>query len=498
MDILAPRLKPGLTWVDRAVLILYAAIVLVTAAHHKAWADEAQSWLLARDLTLTSLFGKYLHYEGTPGLFHLTLWMLCRLHVSYKAMHYVVAIVAIAGIWVFLRRSPFPLLVRATLPFTFYLLYQYAIVARSYIAMPLFVFLIASLFTRPGKNPVALAFALGLMANLCTQGFVLSAGFALLAWIRISEQRRAGERTDGEPPAWKRLAIAASILLAFWGIAVLTALPARDNSYLPPSQMLVGLSKWYTVIVTTTFGISDIWPLSIAILVVFFAYLLSSKQIANLLPYIFLQALLVGVVCRPWHFGLGLLALIGILWISWPDSAEQKGRFWARVLSCALLAVAAVQIVWSARAVQTDMAGSYAGDQNAAEFLSQRISGKRVAGFQFHSIGILPYFKSNIFENQHKEGFWFWSSAAHVDDRVDETVKTRPDFIDIGMAVQAGGAAPVTNCPEVFPGAVCPLIETHILSTAPYRETHRFCGNAFSGAASNEMECQIILEPTQK
>lgn len=105
---------------------------------------------------------------------------------------------------------------------------------------------------------------------------------------------------------------------------------------------------------------------------------------------------------------------------------------------------------------------------------------------------------SIIFENQHKEDFWFWSSAAHVDDRVDATVSTRPDFIDIGMEVQGRGGLLVTSCPGIAPGAVCPLIETHILPSAPNREPHRFCGNTLSGTGSNQMECEIILEPFPK
>ena len=488
MDLLAGRRSFRLTVIDCAVLVIYSALVLVTAAHHKAWADEAQSWLLARNLPLTSLFGKYLHKEGSPGLWHLLLWFLARAHVTYKAMHYWAAATAIAGIWVFLSRSPFPQVVRAVLPFTFWLMYQYAIIARSYVAVPLFVFLAASLLVQPKKHPFALAIALGLMANLCSQAFALSVGFAIVAWLRI--RRGNSDSAASHPPA--RFGAPAAVLAAFWAAAIATAFPVKDNAYLPSSQLLTGFSKWFAILVTTTSGISQIWPASIAILGVMIAYLIASRQWKNLAPYILLQLVFVELVCRAWHFGLGLVALLGILWISWPDASHPRSRRWAWVLTFALLAVAAIQIPWSVRAIRTDLQGSYSGDQQAAAFLAQHIEGKRAAGFQFWSIGVVPYFSSNPFFNQHKEGFWSWSTSSHVDDRVDQTMLSAPDYVVIGAALRTDANTGAILVPSQ------PPIEAHILSTTHYRETHRFCGSAFSGAGYTELECQLILEPDGK
>lgn len=522
----ARKRRPGLTWIDYAVWGLYSIAVLVACAHHQTWADEAQAWLLVRDVPLSSIFGTYLHYEGSPGLFHLVLWILCRLHLTFKGMQYAMGIIAIAGIGVFLRYSPFPTIIRAVLPFTFYLCYQYAVIARSYVAVPLLVFAIAALIGHPRKNVFGLAVVLGLLANLCAQGFALSAGFAFLAWHRIYRERPVSA-------GWKRPVIAACVLGAFWSVAIVTAWPVKDNMFTPSPRLLHVLWKhaadespnadtgykgpadlqpvephlsklekveerFNRLYRASMLPITDIPWLSVAIVAVFAAYLFSTGQLLNLLPYLFLQLFFVLIVARSWHWGLGLVALIGILWISWPGAGEPNERMWARVLSAALLAMAVIQIGWTVRAIRTDLTGSYSGDRETAEFLKQRVEGKHVAGFDFWSIGVLPYFDSNIFENQHKEGFWLWSKSQDPDDRVDETMASHPDYVVIGAAFPSDGSIATNSCPQVSPGAACPFIETHILSRTAYRETHRFCGHAFSGGDYSELECQLILEPYRR
>src|ERR1700677_3445089 len=64
---------------------VYAFIVALTIGHHEPWADEAQSWLLGRDASLAQLWGHFLHYEGTPGLWQTLIHALIRLGLPYSA-----------------------------------------------------------------------------------------------------------------------------------------------------------------------------------------------------------------------------------------------------------------------------------------------------------------------------------------------------------------------------------------------------------------------------
>jgi hypothetical protein len=59
---------------DAAMLLGYSAVVLWTLRYHEKWADEAQAWLIARDLDLRTMWFHELRYEGSPGLWHTLLW----------------------------------------------------------------------------------------------------------------------------------------------------------------------------------------------------------------------------------------------------------------------------------------------------------------------------------------------------------------------------------------------------------------------------------------
>jgi len=518
------RRTPRFGLLEAIVFIVYLALLGWTMAHHVPWVDEAQGWLVARDSSLIDLFNTRLRYEGSPGLWHLLLWILCRMHVSFTAMRWIASLVPAAGIFVFLRYSPFPAILRAILPFSFYLGYQYAVISRNYVAAPLLVFACAVLFQKPARNLVWLAVLLGLLSNLCAQGLVISGGFAVMIAVRLWRQRKDG----GEPIATRRILVAATCLTALWAIAVWSTRPASDDIYTPAwraahlgkkapaaagkpvspdlgpdgnDSPAAASAKEHSPLRraarrfedNVTFGLSNSWMVSLAAWCVIAAFLISGKNALDLLPFLLLEVLFEFVAARPWHFGMVLLALIAVLWIDWPLEGDSHAPVWRAILSLVLLAIAGEQCLWTARAVRADLTGQYSGDRDAAGFLAAQIAGKTVAGFQYYSIGILPYFSSNIFENQPKEAFWNFSKKVDVDAHVAETLSQQPDIIDVGFAVRPPdareGSAP-TGLPQTFE----PRIEREILATGLYRETHRFCGDAFSGHGYHEGLCQVILE----
>ena len=56
------------------VLLVWAAVAMGRRCRGtRPWGDEAQAWMLARGNGLWALFRYRLHYEGTPGLWHLLL-----------------------------------------------------------------------------------------------------------------------------------------------------------------------------------------------------------------------------------------------------------------------------------------------------------------------------------------------------------------------------------------------------------------------------------------
>ena len=60
------------------ILIAYAIFTLVLVFHHEIWADEAQVWLIAKNVSFIGLF-KHLVNEGHPSLFYLLMMPFAKL-----------------------------------------------------------------------------------------------------------------------------------------------------------------------------------------------------------------------------------------------------------------------------------------------------------------------------------------------------------------------------------------------------------------------------------
>jgi hypothetical protein len=221
VELLAWRKRYGFGRVEAFVLALYAAVLAVTIPFHEPWADEAQAFVLARDSSLWEIFRYRLHYEGTPALWHFLLRVLIVAHVPWVAVGWVCGVIAVAGVAVWLRWSPFPMVVRVLLPFTFFVLYQYGVVARSYVLFPLLLFGLCAVYCARSRQVLWFAVVAGLLANLCLQGAIVSGLFTVLY---VWELWHGRVRASG---LWRAVAV----LVVAWGMCVYAAMPAPDVGF---------------------------------------------------------------------------------------------------------------------------------------------------------------------------------------------------------------------------------------------------------------------------
>ena len=539
-------------------------------AGHEPWADEAQAWLLARDQGFWHLMFHAIRYEGSPGLWHALLWALVRLHVSYTGMHWISGAIAVAGIYVFLRWSPFPLILRILFPFGFWLAYQDAVVARSYVLYAVLAFSAAAILRgiserNPGSRLrsstslstlAGLAVLLGLMANISVHGFVASVGFAAVAWILA----RRSFRTGGFAPARSRaflLAVPSLILCCFWIFAVATTFPAQDVDFPAGTNFQHSIEKiearfgdqqakaaWQTTatlqsdvrpgelvpilpphlhrtprqalwgkigraLSLLTFPVSNFRWFALAVCVLIVAHAITLPGAPRqpgwigLIPWLLMVAAFVFLYMAPRHAGMLWETLLAALWLTWPAQipADSPRRWLHRALVAALVLVAVDQIGWTAHAVWDDMHGPYSGDLALARFLRAQPTGKRIAGFYYHTVGPAAYFPRPIYFNQ-PAAYWVWSRSVRVNQQAPATIATHPDIIVVGRWQASPGNGSILDDwlpsdPETRDPI--PLNDAYgILAYAEahgYRETHRFCGHAFMRSGYDELLCQIVLQP---
>ena len=149
-------------WLMYAVLFTYVAINAVLVYFHEPWRDEAQSYLLCRDLNLGQLLAQ-MHVEG-----HSCLWLLlCFPWIKLGAPIFVQNVISLAicsfAAWIVLFKSPLPVYTNVAIVFSQALCYFFAVIARCYALIPLALFLNVWAFPNRKKRPYLYALTIALL-----------------------------------------------------------------------------------------------------------------------------------------------------------------------------------------------------------------------------------------------------------------------------------------------------------------------------------------------
>ena len=426
---------------------LYALLLAYVVPRHEPWADEAQAWELASSNGLTALFGKYIHYEGSPGLWHLLLWVLARLHVSYAGMHWFAALIALAGVSIFAIAAPFPLPVRVAVPFTYFFLYQYAVIARSYVLFPFLAFSLAYFWKDRWERPLPVACLLGLVGNISSHTFGAAVGLTIVLLIEMWQRRNTN------PPdkslIWPGVVLLTMLLFALWCI-----LPASDagwvvrvkeiNSYqavlikVKENILVHPWMKFFNLriqmfltyligyIFALTRALSFRFHLGLVTWVLFTAYLLFSGQLRYMIPALILGWLCPAINFHFYHSGLVWVLFLALWWMTWPGASENVHKFLRRgmpqfriLITIAVSACILVQLTWAYAAVRHEIAGPYAPARDGARVLQAYLNRGNAADVampspldgegsgSFYITGLEPYFATQPIANMPFR-FWFW------------------------------------------------------------------------------------------
>jgi hypothetical protein len=508
-----PRFRLGLP--EIVTLCLYAGLLAWAVPHHEPWADEAQAWQIARTLSLGQIF-RLLPYEGHPGLWYICLWLLSRLHLGYAGMRFFAAAIAFLGVAVLVTTSPFPRFIKLLLPFTFFLAFQYAIVARSYVLAPLLIFLCAYFWPQRLERPLTIAWCLGLLANVALHAAAISGGLAIVYLIDLW---LAWRKKNLSLPVL-RLCLATALLLALYGASLWAALPAKDANgaalvirpnqgqsqpveeqqsllpprYPPPEPINGGSVRWlawkleFRLAELTEGLIQPFW-----LGCVFWALLTWKLFLARKLHYLIPAVILVvlsHVYAFFWHSGLMLPCVIAILWMTWPELGEQfrKLPLYEQLPALMLLLIAVVQISWAEFAFRFDDAHDYASGATTAAFHKPYVmSQARIVaiGNDFLSVAIEPYFDRKVFLNQPYPYYW-WSAHNPSKRLYKQLLVGRPEIVVLEWRFR--------DYPTSQTVAAIPLAEQ--LTGVNYRNTHTFCGGVVApGRKILEWDCDLIYQP---
>ena len=436
------------------VFAAWCTATIAGAVAHEPWWDEAQAWLIARDVPLPELFTHQLRYEGHPPLWYLILAIPAKLGLPYGSLKVIGVLCAAASAFLLLFGFPrIPLFVRVLAPFGLFVAYQYTIVARNYVLILPLLLLIVRMYDRRHERPGAFALLLILLSNASVHGGAVACGLAVLFAFDVATKRIP------MPPrrALVRAAVAFALNCVFLALVLW---PPRDN------RAYVHLGNPSDVnrhgFIVSSIVPELFWPplrdesperavtqVALALIALTILVLWIVRRGAGA-PF---GVAILGVYAitlsyySMWHQGLFVFALLfGALL-----ALERRQR---RVLDVAAQIVLALLLLrhveWTARSLRYDLRSDATGSKRAAEFLrEQGLDRRQLYGTGAAIVELQPYFDANVIDNYRYGGRSVWDystrnpwpfvqfsseTRAEMSRWLERQLADRPEYI-----VYAGG-----------------------------------------------------------
>jgi len=438
------------------VLVLYVVVVAFAAVVHEPWWDEAQAWLLARDASVSDLVTVHLSYEGHPPLWYLILSIPAKSGLPYGAMKWTAILMATIGVaFLLFRLKNVPLIVRALLPFSFFVAYQFTVVARSYVLVPPILWALAAIYDQRARLFPLFVVLLIALSNVSIHGLGIAGGLFLLFLIDLARRRIAISELSQRAFLIGAFLLALNtvfLIVILWPPVNLKTGPLVDLSFSASRFGEVG----FWILREMMWGGLDEMSNAVGIIV------LLSVLTAFMLLMVFLrrrQALLIfllptigmlpvaALYFGLWHEGLFFFVLLFALFVAWqrkPSSPDRRSLDFAVVCIIAIVLLRHAQ--WTAQSVRYDAAHPFTGSRDAAEFIAHNhLDRTRLFGAGLRCVEIQPYFPHNVFRNYAIAGnaaFWDWSTEnpwplgnAKVTNPRQmgrwfyQTIAERPDYI---------------------------------------------------------------------
>jgi hypothetical protein len=141
--------------VDLLLVFPFILFFFVQLAHHQMWRDETNAWALAAESRTLGDLTYFARNEAHPFLWYVLLWIVSRATASLIALKFVAAVVGTSNYLVLGLFSPFSRLEKLLLYCSYYISFEYEVLARMYGVMLLLVLLyLRSRTSRPLNVPL--------------------------------------------------------------------------------------------------------------------------------------------------------------------------------------------------------------------------------------------------------------------------------------------------------------------------------------------------------
>ncbi len=361
--------------------IIFAVVVFVNVyllVCHEPWRDEAQAWLIARDVKISDLF-LVLSQEGHPLLWYAVLFPFARLGIPYIALNIISSLLVDTALFFLLLFAPFRSITKAVLAVSPMFVYFVSVISRSYSLCALLVILIAAVYHDRSRHSVLYGFLIALLF----QTHMLMVGMAFILWyVWLLSFLKSRKINKGSGESSKSSIV--GLLLPFLSIVLLVAEFSGIFTSVALSKSIVSEKP----ILLAVFGI--IAALFLALIA---ALVLNKRSSA----FVYLNETIIGAMTVAWQIAVFFVyrhmtsrwitivyAIVFIVWIILDIKKEtpNKDASFLKRLSCPMalniyliLFIVGYTIVTHGYSLAIkDIQSAYSDSKNAAEFINEQIS----------------------------------------------------------------------------------------------------------------------------
>lgn len=368
----------------------------ILLAGHELWRDEANVWLMARELSPLRLLAE-IKYQGHPCLWYFLVMPFAKAGLPFQTICVLsFAVMAVCG-GVFLWKAPFHPVLRAVVLLSPIFTYFYSIIARNYCLIALCLVLLALYYPKRNEKCILYGLLLGLLVQADTIA-IAPAGMIALMWLW--ENIGSSIRQKSFEPVfhilkgiWIPLASLLLWILEFYQVSDSPEFQVRIVGIREiPRELLNDMGRMFVRMT----GWSGQTGLLFAGLFFLLALLLGIKlkngwpAAAAILSLVFLAAFSAMIYqLHIWHYISTCFILIWMLWvfgIQIRQRPPEGGAGVRAVFGClqVLLLVLAVSMMaeWNSEQetsnLQNALHGSYSDGKYAAEFIRGNIDADEV------------------------------------------------------------------------------------------------------------------------
>lgn len=148
---------------------------------HEPWRDEANVWLMTRELSPIELL-REIKYQGHPCLWYLLVMPFAKIGFPFRTIEILSLLIMAAAAGIFLWKGPLNLVTKAFCLFSPIFTYFYPAIARNYCLIALFLVLLAWQYPERREHSVRYGLLLGLLVQADTIAIPV-AGLISLMWL---------------------------------------------------------------------------------------------------------------------------------------------------------------------------------------------------------------------------------------------------------------------------------------------------------------------------